>query len=190
VRLLLQEAALELYLERGYDKTTAGDIAARAGFTERTFFRHFADKREVFFGGEAQLRDLLTGAVAAVPAGTRPLPALRAAFHQAVPLIERNLPVTERRMPVIVATPALKERALAKSAALVAALPDALQARGARGPVRPGGHGHLLDRHPPVVDRPYRRPAHPPRPGLHRSAALRERPEVNGQGIAWTGIDL
>lgn len=135
VRLLLQEAALELYLERGYDKTTAGDIAARAGFTERTFFRHFADKREVFFGGEAQLRDLLTGAVAAVPAGTRPLPTLRAAFHQAVPLIERNLPVTERRMPVIVATPALKERALAKSAALVAALTDALQARGVAEPL-------------------------------------------------------
>jgi len=70
VRLLLQEAALELYLERGYDKTTAGDIAARAGVTERTFFRHFADKREVFFDREAQLRDLLTGAVAAAPAGT------------------------------------------------------------------------------------------------------------------------
>jgi AcrR family transcriptional regulator len=106
-----------------------------AGFTERTFFRHFADKREVFFGGEAQLRDLLTGAVAAVPAGTRPLPTLRAAFHQAVPLIERNLPVTERRMPVIVATPALRERALAKSEALVAALTDALRARGVAEPL-------------------------------------------------------
>jgi AcrR family transcriptional regulator len=46
-------ADLELYLERGYDKTTTGDIAARAGVTERTFFRHFADKREVFFDGEA-----------------------------------------------------------------------------------------------------------------------------------------
>jgi AcrR family transcriptional regulator len=134
-RLRLQEAALELYLERGYDKTTTADIAARAGVTERTFFRHFADKREVFFDGEAQLRDLLTGAVAAAPAGTRPLPALRAAFHQAVPLIERNLPVTERRMPVIVATPALQERALAKSAALVAALTDALQARGVAEPL-------------------------------------------------------
>ena len=135
VRLRLQEAALELYLERGYDKTTAGDIAARAGFTELTFFRHFADKREVFFGGEEQLRDLLTGAVAAVPAGTKPLPALRAAFHQAVPLIERNLPVTERRVPVIVATPALQERALAKNAALVAALTDALRARGVAEPL-------------------------------------------------------
>jgi AcrR family transcriptional regulator len=128
VRLRLQEAALELYLERGYDKTTTGDIAARAGVTERTFFRHFADKREVFFDGEAQLRDLLTGAVAAEAAGTRPLPTLRAAFHQAVPLIERNLPVTD-------ATPALQERALAKSAALVAALTDALQARGVPEPL-------------------------------------------------------
>ncbi|MDT7728991.1 MAG: hypothetical protein QOI21_5567 [Actinomycetota bacterium] len=130
VRLRLQEAALELYLERGYDKTTAGDIAGRAGVTERTFFRHFADKREVFFDGEAQLRELLTGAVAAVPAGTKPLPTLRAAFHQAVPLIEHNLPVTEQRFPVIIATPALQERALAKNAALVGALTDALRARG------------------------------------------------------------
>ncbi|GAA2635005.1 TetR family transcriptional regulator [Paractinoplanes durhamensis] len=130
MRLRLQEAALELYLERGYDKTTTGDIAARAGVTERTFFRHFADKREVFFDGQAQLVDLLTGAVAAVPAGTRPLPTLRAAFHQAVPLIEQNLPVTERRYPVIAATPALRERALAKNAALVDALTDALRARG------------------------------------------------------------
>jgi AcrR family transcriptional regulator len=135
VRLRLQEAALELYLERGYDKTTTADIAARAGVTERTFFRHFADKREVFFDGETELRERLTGAVAAVPARTRPLPTLRAAFHQTVPLIERNLPVTERRAPVIAATPALQERALAKSAALVGALTEALRARGVDGPL-------------------------------------------------------
>jgi len=46
----LQEAALALYSERGFDQTTAAQIAARAGLTERTFFRHFADKREVLFG--------------------------------------------------------------------------------------------------------------------------------------------
>jgi AcrR family transcriptional regulator len=130
VRLRLQEAALELYLERGYDRTTTADIAASAGVTERTFFRHFTDKREVFFDGEATLRELLTAAVAAAPAGGKPLPTLRAAFHEAVPLIERNLPVTERRAPLIAATPALQERALAKHAALVDALTDALRARG------------------------------------------------------------
>ena len=35
----LQQAALELYRERGYDQTTVTEIAKRAGLTERTFFR-------------------------------------------------------------------------------------------------------------------------------------------------------
>ncbi|WP_269857521.1 TetR family transcriptional regulator [Streptomyces sp. RPT161] len=130
VRQRLQQAALELYLERGFDQTTTENIATRAGVTERTFFRHFADKREVFFDGEAQLRDVLTRAVAAVPAGTKPLPTLRAAFHEAVPLFEQNRPVTEPRSRVIATTAALQERALAKGAALVRALTDALRARG------------------------------------------------------------
>ncbi|MFX8075170.1 TetR family transcriptional regulator, partial [Acinetobacter baumannii] len=47
----LARAALDLYVERGFDETSVGDIAARAGVTERTFFRHFADKREVLFQG-------------------------------------------------------------------------------------------------------------------------------------------
>jgi len=130
VRRRLQEAALELFTERGFDQTSAADIAGRAGVTERTFFRHFTDKREVFFDGQAELLDTLTGALAAVPVGTKPMPALRAAFHQAIPLLERNLPVVRKRMPVIAATPALRERSLAKTQALVEALTAALAARG------------------------------------------------------------
>jgi AcrR family transcriptional regulator len=134
VRARLQQAALELITERGYDQTTAGMIATRAGVTERTFFRHFADKREMFFDGEAELRELLVAAVAAVPPRTRPLPTLRAAFHAAVPLIERNRPVTEPRARLLADTPALRERSLAKTAALVAALTEALRARGVEPP--------------------------------------------------------
>jgi len=130
VRRRLQQAALELFTERGFDQTTVEMIAARAGVTERTFFRHFADKREMFFDGEAELRDLLTGAVAAAPPGTKPLPALRAAFQAAIPLLERNRPVTEPRARLLAGTPALRERSLAKTAALVAALTEALMARG------------------------------------------------------------
>ena len=48
----LQQAALSLYGERGYDDTTVAEIAERAGLTKRTFFRYFADKREVLFGGD------------------------------------------------------------------------------------------------------------------------------------------
>ena len=130
VRRRLQQAALELFSERGFDQTTADDIASRAGVTERTFFRHFADKREVFFDGGTELRDVLVRAVAAVPGGLRPLPALRAAFHEAVPLLTRNRPVTEPRARVIAETPALHERSLVKTAALVGALTDALRTRG------------------------------------------------------------
>ena len=52
-------AALELYSERGYDQTTVAEIAKRAGLTERTFFRYFADKREVLFYGSGLLQDRL-----------------------------------------------------------------------------------------------------------------------------------
>ena len=71
----LQEAALALYSERGFDQTTAAEIAARAGVTERTFFRHFADKREVLFGGSAILKErILAGVVGAPKAEARSTP--------------------------------------------------------------------------------------------------------------------
>src|ERR1700679_14890 len=71
----LQEAALALYSERGFDQTTAAQIASRAGLTERTFFRHFADKREVLFGGSALLQERIVAGVAGAPAADGPLDA-------------------------------------------------------------------------------------------------------------------
>ena len=64
----LEKAALELYDERGFDATTVAEIAARAGLTERTFFRYFADKREVLFAGEGQLEAVFVDAIADAPA--------------------------------------------------------------------------------------------------------------------------
>ena len=63
----LQQAALELYGERGFEQTTVAEIAERAGLTERTFFRHFADKREVLFSGAGALQELLVSTVAGAP---------------------------------------------------------------------------------------------------------------------------
>ena len=125
----LQQAALELFEERGYDGTTSAEIAARAGVTERTFFRHFADKREVLFDGQAGLVAALTAAIAESPSGLGALDTLLAVFRSLTPLIEANRPFAEPRQHVIAATPALQERELSKHAALTAALADALQAR-------------------------------------------------------------
>ena len=129
-RTRLREAALELYRERGYDETTTAQIAGRAGVTERTYFRHFADKREVLFDGEAELRTILVDAIAAAPSDLAPLPVLVHALTAAVPLLIASRPIAEQRFAVIAVTPALQERAYAKTAALVDALTDALVKRG------------------------------------------------------------
>jgi AcrR family transcriptional regulator len=65
----MQRAAMELFAERGFEATTVAGIAERAGVTERTFFRHFADKREVLFAGEEQLEAVFVDAIAGAPAG-------------------------------------------------------------------------------------------------------------------------
>jgi len=130
VRVRLRRAALELFRERGFDRTTAAGIAARAGVTERTFFRHFPDKREVLFDGAATLRAALTASVAGVPEGVGPFDTLLHAFRSVLPLLEENRAFSQPRHEVISATPALHEREMAKLAALADALAAALQARG------------------------------------------------------------
>ncbi len=113
-RRRLQQAALELYQERGFDQTTTAEIAARAGVNERTFFRHFPDKREVLFDGEADLRAALMHEVAEAPEGLAPLDVLLHAFRIAGRILEENRPFSEPRLAIIAVTPALRERDLAK----------------------------------------------------------------------------
>src|SRR3984893_10728778 len=84
----LTQAATELYLERGFDRATVAEIAKRAGLTERTFFRHFADKREVLFAGSVQLQELMVGAVAAAPASAAPIDAVAAGVLAAAQVLK------------------------------------------------------------------------------------------------------
>jgi AcrR family transcriptional regulator len=130
VRRRLQLAALELYRDRGYEQTTAADIAARAGVTERTFFRHFSDKREVLFDGDAAFTDALTSAVRHAPPALGPWDTLFLAFRSVEPMFVENRPFSEPRQRVIASNPALQERALAKTRSLIAALASALCERG------------------------------------------------------------
>ncbi len=132
-RRRLQQAALELFRERGYDATTTAEIAARAGVTERTFFRHFPDKREVLFDGEERFRAALADGVAAAPGALEPMEALLWAFGAVGPILEANRLFTEPRQTVVADTPALQERVRTKTAGLIDALAEALRRRGVEG---------------------------------------------------------
>ncbi len=128
----LQEAALALYSERGFDLTTAAQIAERAGLTERTFFRHFADKREVLFGGSALLKDRIVEGVVGAPAHDGPLDAVSRGLEAAASYLgEFRRDLSRQRQAVIAANPELRERELAKLAEWAKAIASALRERGA-----------------------------------------------------------
>ena len=126
----LEQAALDLYLERGFELTTVAEIAGRAGLTERTFFRHFADKREVLFWGSGVLQEVLVGAVAGAPPSAAPIDAVAAALEAAGNLLEERRALARRRQAVIAANPSLQERELIKLATLASAMAGALRRRG------------------------------------------------------------
>src|SRR3954454_5404276 len=77
----LREAALTLYLEHGFDQTMVNDIAERAGVTARTFFRYFADKREVLFDAAAEVEEKSLAALEEAPAATSALDLVAAALE-------------------------------------------------------------------------------------------------------------
>jgi AcrR family transcriptional regulator len=126
----LQEAALALYAERGFDQTTVAEIAARAGVTERTFFRHFADKREVLFGGSAVLKERIVAGVTDAPASAGPLDAVARGLAAAAAILgEGRRDLSRLRQTVIAANPELRERELAKLADYAEAVSAALRRR-------------------------------------------------------------
>ncbi|HEX5262929.1 MAG TPA: helix-turn-helix domain-containing protein [Phenylobacterium sp.] len=129
MRSLLRMAALELFRERGYDGTTAAEIAARIGVTERTFFRHFPDKREVLFAGETEFHAALGAAIAAAPDGLSPLQVLLWAFKSIQQMFLDNRAFAEPAQEIIARTPALRERQLGKTASTIALMAAALERR-------------------------------------------------------------
>src|ERR1700721_2971787 len=126
----LEQAALELYGERGFDATTVAEVAARAGLTERTFFRYFADKREVLFGGAGALRELLVSTVAGAPENADPLDVVVTAFGAAAAMLQERREFAVQRQVVIAANAELREREVIKLALLAAAVAEALRQRG------------------------------------------------------------
>jgi AcrR family transcriptional regulator len=126
----LEQAAMALYAERGFENTTVAEIAERAGLTERTFFRHFADKREVLFGGSAVFQERLLTPVAAAADGVPPIDAVAAGLQAAAAMLQERREFSRQRQSIIAANPELQERELIKFASLGVALADTLRGRG------------------------------------------------------------
>ncbi|WP_148615317.1 TetR/AcrR family transcriptional regulator [Nocardioides rubriscoriae] len=127
----LQQAALDLFAEQGFETTSVAQIAERAGVTERTYFRHHADKREVLFAGSEDLEELVVAGVRGAADGVSHLEALVGAFASAQDFFDERRAFVVARHQVLAASRELRERELAKLAALAAALAAALRARGA-----------------------------------------------------------
>lgn len=130
----LEVAALALYLEQGFDNTTVAEIAERAGLTERTFFRHFSDKREVLFSGGATFLSLITSGTAQADPELGPLEAAMVGFESVSAFFQVRSELVQQRHSVIAANPELRERELIKLQALALSLTETLRRRGVSDP--------------------------------------------------------
>ena len=127
----LQDAALELFAARGYEQTTATEIAQAVGLTERTFFRHFADKREVLFHGQQTLTDAFLAGLDDASPDASPIELAVSALRSSASFFDdERRPHSRLRQSVIDANPALQEREALKLVGLGQALGDALRDRG------------------------------------------------------------
>ena len=127
----LQESALTLFSERGFDQTTTAQIAEAAGLSERTFFRHFADKREVLFGGSSLLRERIMAGVADTPPEDTPLAAVTRGLDAAAAMLgEGRRDLARKRQAVIADNPELREREFTKLADFSAGVAAILRERG------------------------------------------------------------
>jgi AcrR family transcriptional regulator len=128
----LEKAAMELFQEHGYVRTTVEDIAARAGLTERTFFRYFADKREVLFSGSKELEKGIVDLIEGAPQHTSPLEAVVAALETVGAELQdrRDIRFVRARYALVTSHADVQERELIKLASLALAATKALRARG------------------------------------------------------------
>jgi AcrR family transcriptional regulator len=131
VRERLVLAAVDLFTEQGYDTTTVAQIAERAGVTRSTFFRHFADKREVLVAGQETLSRLLAEGIAEAPASASPLEAVAAGLERASgEMGPVNRELGPRLKAAVAASTELQERDALKSVGMASAMTAALVARG------------------------------------------------------------
>ncbi len=126
----LERAALELFIEQGFAATTVPQIAARAGLTTRTFFRHFADKREVLFAYQAELPTVVATVLADTPPALGPMDAIVQGLQTVAAELEDQRDFLLTRRGIIETDDGLRERELRKQSILSDAIRRGLLKRG------------------------------------------------------------
>lgn len=135
-KVRLVDAAVDLFLEQGYENTSVAEIAERAGLAKSSFFRHFPDKREVLLAGQDMLSQLLADGIAAAPPEATPMEAVTAGVAACAEVF-----VSERRAfavklrSVVAGNPELQEREALKRARFTEAMTNALRQRGVDAPL-------------------------------------------------------
>jgi AcrR family transcriptional regulator len=108
----LEEAALALFCEKGFDAVTIDDIAAAADVSRRTFFRYYASKEDVILSDHPKRLDELQAALDRRPADEPTLTALRQAILSLAGSYEDQRDHMLRRFRLVTETPALEARSL------------------------------------------------------------------------------
>ncbi|MGH3159747.1 MAG: TetR/AcrR family transcriptional regulator [Streptosporangiaceae bacterium] len=169
---------MTLYAEQGFERTTAAQIAQLAGLTERTFFRNFADKREVLFYGVPAAQELLTRAVTDAPDSATPMDAVSAAIEAMCAMFQENPERVRQREAVISANPELQERNLTKHSELAAAMARALLDRGVPDPAASLTAETGIAVYRVAFARWIKEPGEPDLPGIFRNAMAKLRGEL------------
>ncbi|MBC1922397.1 TetR family transcriptional regulator [Listeria grayi] len=107
----LEQAALELFEQKGYSLTTAEEIAKRANVTERTFFRYFSEKKEVLFSESATFLHSILAELDQQPKTVSDFEKVYQAFYRATKVFFKDLHAHSKyRAKVISSTQELRER--------------------------------------------------------------------------------
>jgi AcrR family transcriptional regulator len=129
IRKELAEAAVRLFGERGFADTTAREIAAAVGVSERTFFRYFASKEDVVLGVLDELGIELAARLAARPSDEPPFVALRRSFDLMTETLGRDPEWSLAMLHLTHQVPALRARQVEKQDLWATRLADELAKR-------------------------------------------------------------
>lgn len=125
----LQDAALQMFLEHGFDQVTIDDIAAAVEVSKSTFYRYFESKEDVLLGNSAERLASVRQAIDRRPTDQPVLAAVREAMVSLVGQYDEARDATLLKAQVMAVSPSLKARNLEQQAAWESMVADFVRSR-------------------------------------------------------------